>query len=414
MHSVLGHKNGNLAHHHMAPNLVLTMGPIRVALVGLSASAKVTWAADAHLPYLLSARGKQHYELVALLNSSVEAAQSAQAAFKLSENIKTYGDPYRLAADPDVDLVVVNTRADVHFPVAKPSVRAGKGVFIEWPLTENLAKAIELTKDQPYPDSIVGLQGRVAPLTLRLKEILATDIIGKVLNSEVRAYGNLLSRDSLPKSLSYFADRKVGGHPINIHYGHTIDYVHEVLGSWKEFDAIAQIQRPLLHLIDKDGQIAGSVTSDVPDYLSVHGTLECDKGVTVPGAALVVTFRRGPQLKGEPGFLWTIQGEKGELRLAAPGPYLQSGHSFDGSIALTHHDHATDEVTELDWEWPAWQKDFDVRVRSVAELYERYAQWVESGRPEIVSRERQWPRFEDGVALMKEFETLYKQIDPDW
>ena len=53
------------------------VAPIHVALVGLSASAKVTWAADAHLPYLLSARGKQHYELVALLNSSVEAAESA-------------------------------------------------------------------------------------------------------------------------------------------------------------------------------------------------------------------------------------------------------------------------------------------------------------------------------------------------
>lgn len=222
------------------------MAPIRVALVGLSASAKVTWAADAHLPYLLSTRGKQHFELVALLNSSVEAAESAKTTFGLLSRVKAYGDPAKLAADPDIDLVVVNTRADVHLPVAEPSVRAGKGVFVEWPLTENLARGLEMTGGKPYPNSIFGLQGRVAPLTLRLKEILATGLIGKVFNSEVCAHGNLIPRDSLPERLTYFADRSVGGHPINIHYGHMIDYIHEVLGDWEDFSAAGQIQRPLL------------------------------------------------------------------------------------------------------------------------------------------------------------------------
>ncbi|KAJ4351067.1 hypothetical protein N0V95_004171 [Ascochyta clinopodiicola] len=390
------------------------MAPIRVALVGLSASAKATWAADAHLPYLLSTRGKHHYELVALLNSSVEAAESAKATFNLSADVKTYGDPSKLAADPDIDLVVVNTRADVHFPVAEPSVRAGKGVFIEWPLTESLAKAVEMTKGQTYPNSIVGLQGRVAPLTLRLKEILATGVIGKVLNSQIRAYGNLMSRDSLPESLTYFVDRRVGGHPINIHYGHMIDFVHEVLGRWDKFHAIGQIQRSSLDIVSADGQVTGKVDSNVPDFLSVHGSLEGKKDTTVPGATLVGTFRLGPQFKGEPGLAWTINGEKGELRLTAPGPYLQSGSSFDGPIKIAHYDHATDNVTELDWNWPEWQKDFGLKVRSVAELYERYAEWTEAGRPEDIPEGRQWPRLEDGVALMKEFDTLYKQIDPHW
>lgn len=390
------------------------MSPIRVALVGLSASSAVSWAARAHLPYLLSARGKQHYELVALLNSSVEAAESAKAAFKLSPDVKAYGDPAKLAADPDIDLVVVNTRADVHFRVAEPSIRAGKGVYIEWPLVENLEKAIELTGGQPYPNSIIGLQGRVAPLTLRLKELLATGIIGKVLNSEVRAYGNLMPRHSLPESLAYFADRNVGGNPINIHYGHLIDSVHEVLGDWDDFHAAGQIQRPSLNIIGNDGKLSGSVESNVPDYLSVQGTLQNNKDVVAPGATLLATFRLGPQFKGEPGLVWTINGEKGELRLAAPGPYLQAGASFNGLVTITHHDHATDEVTDLAWDWPEWQKEYDLPVRSVSGLYERYAEWAESGRPESVPQEKQWPRLDDGVALMREFDKLYKQIDPEW
>lgn len=390
------------------------MAPIRVALVGLSASAKVTWAADAHLPYLLSTRGKQHFGLVALLNSSVEAAESAKTTFGLSSRVKAYGDPAKLAADPDIDLVVVNTRADVHFPVVEPSVRAGKGVFVEWPLTENLARGLELTGGKPYPNSIVGLQGRVAPLTLRLKEILATGLIGKVFNSEVRAHGNLIPRDSLPERLTYFADRSVGGHPINIHYGHMIDYIHEVLGDWEDFSAAGQIQRPLLKVLDANGQDSGSVRSDVTDYLSVHGKLKNNKGVLVPGAMLLATFRLGPQFKDQPGLTWTINGEKGELRLSAPGPYLQAGYSFAGPITIAHHDHTTDEVKDLGWDWPEWQKEYGLRARSTAELFERYADWVESGRPDFVPEEKQWPRLDDGVALLQEFDRLYKQIDPTW
>lgn len=383
-------------------------------MVGLSASAKVTWAADAHLPYLLSSRGKQHYALVALLNSSVKAAESARAFFNLPSGVKAYGDPATLAADPDIDLVVVNTRVDVHFPVVEPSVRAGKAVFVEWPLVENLERSIELTGGRSHPDSIVGLQGRVAPLTLRLKEILASGLIGKVLSSEVRAYGNLVPRDALPESLTYFADRKIGGHPINIHYGHLIDYVHEVLGDWQDFHAVGQIQRPSLHVLAADGQKSGSMTSDVPDFLSVHGTLQSNKGVVAPGASLVTTFRLGPQFKEEPGLVWTINGEKGELRLTAPGPYLMSGDSYGGPVTIQHYDHDTDKVTDIAWDWPEWQKEYGLRARNTAELYERYAEWVENGRPDEVSEGRQWPGLDDGVALLREFDQLYKQIDPDW
>jgi predicted dehydrogenase len=390
------------------------MSPIRVALVGLSSSAKVTWASDAHLPYLLSANGKKHYQLVALLNSSVSAAESARSTFKLPQDVKAYGDPETLAADPNIDLVVVNTRVDVHYSVVEPSIRAGKAVFIEWPLTEDLASALRLTKNMPNPsNSIVGLQGRVMPLTLRLKDLLASDTIGKVLSSEVRAFGNLMQRDGLPESLTYFADRKVGGHPINIHYGHMIDYVHEVLGAWEEVDVKMQIQRPELKVFGSGDEVTGTLKSDVPDLLSAHGTLTTDKDVTVPGATLIATFRLGSPFKGEPGLIWTIAGEKGELRVTAPGPYLMSGDSYNGPVTIEHHDHATDEVKELRWNWAEWQKELPLRARSTAEVYERYAGWIEGGKGDV-EEGRNWPTLEDGVKLMREFDGMYRQFDPTW
>jgi predicted dehydrogenase len=392
------------------------MPPIRVALVGLSSSAKVTWAFDAHLPYLLSPHGKKHYKLVALLNSSVPAAELAIKTFSLPHNITAYGDPESLAADPDIDLVVINTRVDVHYAIALPSIRAGKAVFVEWPLTHDLTSAVALMSNlQSSRNSIVGLQGRVMPLTLRLKHLLASNIIGKVLSSEVRAFGNLSRRDGVSSSLEYFADRKVGGHPINIHFGHMIDYVHEVLGEWEEggFHTQMQIQRPELKIFGSKEGGSGRTKSDVPDLLSAHGKLKTNKGVVVPGATLTAYFRLGQPFKGEPGLVWSIAGEEGELRITAPGPYLMSGDSYDGLVIIEHHDHTSDEVKELAWDWAEWQKDLPLRARSTAEVYERYAEWVESGKGDV-AKEKEWPTLEDGVKLMREFDGMYKQYDPTW
>ncbi|OAL47584.1 hypothetical protein IQ07DRAFT_572328 [Pyrenochaeta sp. DS3sAY3a] len=334
--------------------------------------------------------------------------------YNLADDVKTYGDPNALAADPDIDLVVVNTRVDVHFPVAEPSIRAGKPVYIEWPLTENLVRAEELVKGAGnLQNSIIGLQGRVMPLTLRLKEILASGVIGKVLSSDIKAFGNLMQRDGLPESLTYFADRKVGGHPINIHYGHMIDYVHEVLGDWENFDAKMQIQRPELKVFGKDGEVTGTITSDVPDLLAVHGTLKEVRDIVSKGATLTASFRLGTPFKGNPGLIWTIAGETGEIQVKAPGPYLMSGDSYNGPITIEHHDFASDEVQDLKWDWQGWQKELGIRGRSTAEVYERYAEWIEAGKGEVKPG-REWPTLQDGLKLMKEFDTLYKQFDSTW
>lgn len=391
---------------------------IRTALIGLSTSAAVSWAADAHLPYLLSPIGQSHYILVALLNSSAEAAEAARAHFNLPSSIKCFGDPEALAQDENVDLVVCNTRVDKHDETLGPSLKAGKDVYVEWPLTQSLSSALAFTGDKPIPNSIVGLQGRVSPISLALKSILSSGKIGTVLSSTIQSYANLLKRDSLPEALKYFADRKVGGHQINIPYGHMIDYVHEVLAEWDEFDVKMQIQRPTLKLVDWEDNEKGIVQSDVPDFLAVHGGLKGSNGIdrssgnVVESATLAVTFRHGQPFKGHPGLIWSINGTKGELLITAPGPYLHSD-SYNGPITIQVHDHESDEVSELGWDWQEWQKELPVRARNSAELYERYAEWVEGGKKDV-RKGREWPRLEDGVVRMKELDGLYKQFDPTW
>lgn len=199
------------------------MSPIRLALIGLSKAAKTSWAAEGHLPYLLSERGKQRYKIVALLNSSEDAAKRAIEHYDLGSDVKAYDSAQALAADPDVDLVACTTRVDVHYDTIRPSIEAGKAVYVEWPLAENVQRAkelAELAKAKKAP-SIVGLQGRVGPVALKIQQLLRDDVVGKVLSSEVRAFATYIERGSVSEGLAYFLEKEVGGNPVTIAMGHS-------------------------------------------------------------------------------------------------------------------------------------------------------------------------------------------------
>ena len=200
------------------------MAPIRLAIIGLSSSAVTSWASSAHLPYLLSARGRTKYSIVALCNSSVETAQKAIRAYGLDiKKTRAYGDPAALAADPDIDLVLCCTRVDTHYDLIKPSVESGKAVFVEWPLTHDVARSRELAELAAKKSirTMVGLQGRLAPVVLKLKELLYDGSLGKILSSEVRAHGGTVDRETVVEGLGYFAEKKVGGNIFMIGFAHS-------------------------------------------------------------------------------------------------------------------------------------------------------------------------------------------------
>jgi predicted dehydrogenase len=199
------------------------MAPIRVALIGLSASAKTGWAAGGHLPYLTSERGRQQYKIAALLNSSVDAAKKAIEAFDLGSDVKAYGKPQDLANDSDIQLAVAVTRVDVHYDTIKPSVAAGKDAFVEWPLAENAQRAGELADlaKQRGIKTLVGIQARVSPVVLKIKELIHSGRIGKVLSSQVSGCSPYVERYRVSEGLSYFLDKKIGGNPMSIGYAHS-------------------------------------------------------------------------------------------------------------------------------------------------------------------------------------------------
>lgn len=228
------------------------MAPIRVGIMGLSTSATTDWAPRAHLPALLAV--KDIYTIAAVCNTSVASAERAIATYKLAPSTKAYGNAQDLADDPNVrmlllqthyleriqqvgfcfsqankngdwkiDLVVCSTRVDTHYETTAPSIRAGKDVFVEWPLAENLQRASELAEMAKHNGvkTMIGLQGQKMPIATTVKALIEDGRIGKIISASVLASGAIYRRDAFPEGLKYFTEKRVGGNPVTIGYGHS-------------------------------------------------------------------------------------------------------------------------------------------------------------------------------------------------
>ncbi|PNP37668.1 hypothetical protein TGAMA5MH_10436 [Trichoderma gamsii] len=356
------------------------MPQIKVGLVGLSSRSKSQWGPMSHLPYFLSARGKEKFQVVAVQNSSAESAQQAIKDFGLPPTARAYGNPEEMAADQDVQLVVNLTGVLSHYPGALPSIKAGKDAFIEWPLADSLEhvrEIVALASDKNIRTGI-GLQGRFAPPFLKIKEVLASGQCGKVLSSEIKAAFPHNSRDVLPVGWDFFAAMKYGVNSYTIGFGHLIDAVQSILGDIRNPHTQFQNQRPELKRVDlSTSEVVGTIQSDVPDLVVLIASM-AESTTVLDGATLLVRYRRGPPFKGEPAFVWSINCEKGEIRLVSPGgPALQL-NVYSEPVTIEVHDFATDEVKPIEWNWTDYQLELPEDARTTAAWYEAYAAGTES------------------------------------
>jgi predicted dehydrogenase len=139
-----------------------------------------------YLPYLTQS---SKYKIVALANSSVASAEAAIKEHHLPAEVKAYGSPADIAADPNVDMVVVSVNVAQHYDLIKSALEAAKMAYVEWPLGNNTAEAEELTElaKKKNLKTMVGLQSRQSSITRTVKEIVDSGKLGKVLSSTVVA-----------------------------------------------------------------------------------------------------------------------------------------------------------------------------------------------------------------------------------
>ncbi|KAF2652016.1 putative oxidoreductase [Lophiostoma macrostomum CBS 122681] len=386
--------------------------PLRTALIGLSSSAVTSWAAGAHLPNLLTPAGKSKYAISALLNSSVDAAKAAIKVYDLPPSTKAYGSPEDLAKDPDIDVVICNTRVDKHYETILPSIRAGKDVYVEWPIASNLTHIDELVQAAKQSGSrvAVGLQGRWQPPLIKIREILHEQKLGKVLSVEVRAFGGTIGREILPSGLKYFADRKIGGNPITIGFAHLFDSVLSTVGDIDpgSVHTKLQLQRPDIRIRDPEsGKIVETITSTVPDLLSLHGSLK-KAPHTASAATLSLFFRRGGPFPGTPALTLSIALEKGEIRYVVPSGLALMSAKPDEPVTITIHNFDTDKTEDVPWEYTSEQKEVNDRAKGVLTCLYAFADGLDAATRNEEG-ERGWVSLEDAADRARLIESFLKR-----
>jgi len=341
---------------------------IRVGLIGLSAKATGTgWAEKAHLPYLLNS---PKYQIVALQNTSVERAQAAIKLFKLPESTKAYGTAEDLASDPDVDLVVSSVRVDSHASTLIPSIKAGKSVFLEWPLEANLGLAEELSAlvKNNNVKSVVGLQARFSPIIVKLRELVRGGEIGRVLSSVYTSQA-LGFGPTRPKVLEYTSDREVGGNMVTIYGGHSIEAILSVLGELESQHTLLGSQYPTIDILKPDGTIAiKSQPQTSHDLLSLHGRLQ-------NGASLTFHLRgvgRGATFPSTPNLDWRIFGSTGDIRVTHDESILGGGVETTPIIELRKGEKV--ERIEVKVDELEGVGEMPLIARNIGAVYEAFAE----------------------------------------
>lgn len=124
-------------------------------------------------------------------------------------------------------MVVSSVRVDRHLLTVRPSLIAGKAVYVEWPLERSLAGAKEAASlaAEHNAKTLVGLQGSFSPLIRKVKDIVESGTIGRVVSSSWQAaLGNGGGVEG--SRVRYFVDREVGGNVISIAVGHSLEFLN--------------------------------------------------------------------------------------------------------------------------------------------------------------------------------------------
>lgn len=156
-------------------------GAVRVALAGAS-----SFAQGMHLPNMVKLRDR--FALRAVMSRTGANAKAVGTQYEAAYCTTRFED---LLEDPEVDLVMVTTRHDLHGPMALQALQAGKHVFVEKPLalTAEDIDAIEaFYQTQPAgPLLMVGYNRRFSPAAQTIVKALAGRTTPLLVNYRMNA-----------------------------------------------------------------------------------------------------------------------------------------------------------------------------------------------------------------------------------
>jgi predicted dehydrogenase len=144
----------------------------RVALVGYGNAGRIF-----HAPLISGVPG---LKLAAVVSSKPAAVQADWP------EVRVFSTPEAAFSDPQIDLVVIATGNESHYPLARSALLAGKHVVVDKPCTVTLAQTEDLL-------DLAQCQGKVLTVFqnrrwdadfLSLQQVIASGVLGRIVHFE--------------------------------------------------------------------------------------------------------------------------------------------------------------------------------------------------------------------------------------
>jgi myo-inositol 2-dehydrogenase / D-chiro-inositol 1-dehydrogenase len=183
------------------------------------------------LTHLRAMAGVANARVVVVADPIAEAAERGR---KLAHASRASTDPLDAIHDSNVDAVVIVTPTDSHAALIEAALRAGKAVWAEKPIAQDLAasgRIVDLWRASGLPVQ-VGFMRRFDPGYVRARELIATGELGRI--EQFRA----ASRDTYPPPVEYLLS--AGGSFLDMAV-HDLDLARFLVGEVEEVHAWAAV-----------------------------------------------------------------------------------------------------------------------------------------------------------------------------
>ena len=206
---------------------------IKVGLVGWGISAKVF-----HAPFL---KASPHYEVTQVLERH---KQESKAIFPAANIVTSFDE----LLQQDIDLVVITTPNDTHYPYTQQALENGKHVVVEKPFTIHSREALQLSHiaKQKNLHLAVYHNRRYVSDYFTIKKILDKKLLGDVHTFE--AHYDRYRAEERPTA---WREKPFPGSGILYDLGaHLIDQTLTLFGLPKTIQADIRMQRPHAKAVD--------------------------------------------------------------------------------------------------------------------------------------------------------------------
>ena len=287
---------------------------IRVGLVGYGFASKTF-----HAPLIAGTSGME-----------LAAVSSSDASKVLADwpSTQVVSDPQTLFDDPTLQLVVIPTPNDTHFPLAKAALNAGKHVVVDKPFTVTLSQARELAALADAKGLLLSVfhNRRWDSDFLTLKALLKEGTLG-----EVRYFESHFDRFR-PEVRNRWREQKGAGSGIWYDLGpHVIDQALQLFGT------------PVAINVDTAELRPGAQTTDY-----FHAVLTYpQRRVVLHGSMLVAAESARYQVHGTRGSYvkYGLDPQEDSLKAGARPPQEDWGYDMrDGVVTLANGDMMAEET----------------------------------------------------------------------